>query len=1536
MSNEFTNSLAVIIGINHYQNGISPLQTAVEDACELSYLLKEKHGYTVMLHLDEAATLNQLNQLFLTQLPKTIQPDDRILLYFAGHGIALEGSNGPAGYLIPQDANPADPQSFLAMQALHDALAALPCRHFLGIFDCCFAGAFRWASTRDIGVVPDVIHQERFDRFIEDPAWQVITSAAHDQKALDAFTLKDQRGQIGQHSPFAYGLIRALQGEADAFPVAKDNQPAGDGVITATELYQYLRDSVESNIADQHQQTPGLWPLKKHDKGEYIFFAPGHPLNLPPAPELNQENNPYRGLESFEEKHNHLFFGRALEVETLTKRVLHGHPLTIILGASGTGKSSLVKAGLLPELRQFTQPEFYILPIIRPGETPLATLARACLPVAQEALEPTLSLAALTQKFSDNSYALREIIDIWRGQHLNAKLLIIVDQLEELVTLCRSEFESQRFLELLKFALNAHYEQMHIIGTLRLDFEAQFQTAALKKHWMKARFVISPMTQDELRQAIEGPASERVLYFKPHALVDRLINEVIQMPGALPLLSFTLSELYLKYLERKDGDRALTEEDYETLGGVVGSLTQRATQEYERLVEKDPAYAETIQQAMLRMVSVEGGEVARRRVPKAELVYTDNLKNGQIKEIIQSYSNARLVIEGQDPDGERYVEPAHDAMVRGWDKLLRWRTQNQENLTLQRLVTSATKAWQTNNRNINDLWANNSRLLRLKEIVNSKNNWLNALEQTFTEHSLQRRRNQRLKVVAAISSVIFLLSGSTVWALNNARAAEEERQVATSRQLAAQSDVTYRQKGKFLPRSILLAIQAAKQFPKGTKAPRSDIDQALRKYTLLTHENQRFQHDDEVHEANFSPDGQWVATASADRIVQVWDLKNNRKHFQFSHDGPVQDVYFSHDSYRVATASQDNTVQLWEIENRQKIATFSHQDGVLRVRFSPDDKKLVTASRDKSARIWDTASGQELAKLNHKDTVIEVNFSPGGDRVVTASADTTAQIWDVESGQALHTLDHNDAVWDAYFSPNGNQVATASKDGLVRVWDVKTGKPLNNFFHSDAVWDVRFSPDGKQLVTSSSDRQARIWSLETGKLIQSLHHESQVRDVRWSNDGKKVVTASADGTARLWEVQTGEELLRMVHDAIAVDARFSPDNTQILTTSQDWTARLWDVDVSQEVARFVHSGPLNNVRFSPDGKLLATAGERNIIEIWDLHTQQTKYHLSHEAGIGEIHFSPDGQYLVSASNDSTARLWEVSTGQEVFRMQHDGAVRNVSFSEDGSKIVTASHDKTARIWDVATKKGIRHISHQDRVRDARLSPDGSLIATASQDMTARLWDVASGEELANFKHDDGVWDVRFSPDGTVLATASRDGTGALWNVKNHEKIATLNHGAWVWDVRFSRNGQIVATGSQDGTAKLWDAQTGELIRVLSHDAPVLEVSFSSDSKQVATVSTDQIVQVWDVENGYQTARIAYSGEVWDTRFSPDNHLLATASRTGIARIHYLSTDKLMEEACRRLTRNLTVAEWERYIGNKNSYQRTCPELPFPEDYEAVK
>ncbi|MGE3471900.1 MAG: caspase family protein [Vicinamibacterales bacterium] len=756
----FRRSIAVVIGIDQYTTGIPSLRTAVNDARRVGELLAGQHGYDVIAVVDAEATRARLVALLQDELPAAVGPDDRVCFYFAGHGVAVDGDQGPNGYLLPADANRADAATFLHMPLVHDALVALPCRHMLVILDSCFSGAFRWSGTRAFTPLPEVIHQERYDRFVHDPAWQVLTSASQDQEALDRLTtgaLGSRDGE-GDHSPFALALFEALEGQGDVVP-----RSGGDGVITATELYHYIEDRLQpARIEARKRQTPCLWQLPKHEKGEFIFQAPGRDVSLPKAPPLTFDANPWKGLAAYDKEDAALFFGRDAAIEAL-QAAIEAKPFVAVLGSSGTGKSSLVKAGVLPRLER--DGRWRILPVVRPGSSPLDSIAHAVgtLAPAPVAGTPEAIAAAVTA---------------WCAASPDTRLLLVVDQCEELVTMARAASARDTVTALLAAILDRCPRQVTVVLTLRTDFEPQFDRSALAPRWKDGRFVVPPMSRADLKAVIEQPASAKVLYFDPPALVETLLDDVVNTPGGLPLLSFALSEMYVRYVTRRATDRALTRDDYDALGGVVGALRSRADAEYDAL---DQPHRESMQRLMLRMVSGGAGSLVKRRVSDAELEYRDPAETTRVDEVKKRLTAARLVVEGKETDGESYAEPAHDALVRSWARLIGWMHEvNAEPVPLatrQKLATAAldwSRAADAAARK-GLLWADSVRSAMLAPLLKGGHAapWLNARERAFAERSVRGRRNARYASIAVTIAIAVLAVASLIFASQARTAAQD-------------------------------------------------------------------------------------------------------------------------------------------------------------------------------------------------------------------------------------------------------------------------------------------------------------------------------------------------------------------------------------------------------------------------------------------------------------------------------------------------------------------------------------------------------------------------------------------------------------------------------------------------------------------------------------------------------------------------------------------------------------------------------------------
>jgi WD40 repeat protein len=1453
--NGFNRSVAVILAVNSYDNGIPSLRTAVNDAQALGKQLEKNYSYDVILRTDQEAGLAQLRQLLTDELPSQLGASDRVLFYFAGHGVAADGDDGPVGYLIPQDARREDVGTFLPMQELHDLLTALPCRHFLAILDCCFAGAFRWSSMRDLRPLPSVIHRERYERFILDQAWQVITSAAHDQKALDVLAGEavGRRGDGQAHSPFARVLLKALEGAADLVP------PGGDGVITATELYLYLRDEIDLLTKSMNlRQTAGLWPLRKHDKGEFVFVSPDRKLDLPPAPALTESSNPYRGLQAFEEGHKDLFFGRKRVGLRLFKTVLK-RPLTVVVGASGSGKSSLVKAGLVPWLRTRKKRRWQILSSFRPGNFPLQSL------VKQISL-PESPLANYSKDLSweSDKTALTKSINAWAAANPGQKLLIIVDQFEELLTLCRSDIEREQFLALLADALEARSEWLRICLTVRSDFEPQFLSSLLGKNWRQSRFVVPPMTQDELREVIEGPASARVLYFESPGLVDRLINEVVQMPGALPLLSFTLSEMYFSYLKRKGDDRALTQQDYESLGGVAGSIRQRANHEYDSL--KDEAERATMRRVMLRMVEFGAGELTRRRVRKQELNYVGADENIRVDHVIKQLSEARLIVEGKEVEGEPYLEPAHDALVNAWDKLWLWVRSEHDNLLLQRRLSQATDEWYRGEQDSGQLWDKDPRLPQVRTLGAANPDWFNERETLFLSKSVRQRKLRLARLFGSIAAVILLLTASTIalYLLRNRALVQESiatnrARIALSRQLAAQSLNVLAEHPDL---ALLLAVHASETAE--TFEARSSLLSTLEFAPNLV--GFLHGHTSPATSIAFSPDGKVLAAGGVDRTVALWDPTTRKLLMPAlkQHRATVNCVAFSPDGQLLASGSSDGEVFVWDTSTYQPIGeAFKVQaGGVNSLAFTKDSKFLAASgTRSTSILLWNISTHALDRSLDlHKANVRTLVFSPDGKLLASGDDDGATILWNTVTWQASrpekfggaekNSVNPNQSsksntiltdVSSLAFSADGHTLAVASGTAYdIVLWDVTTHRSLGRLEgHTGVITTLAFSPDGKVLASGSLDDTIILWDVANKRPLADAYkgHQAGVTGVQFSPDGKSLASCGfRDNAVFVWDVTNQQSLGVTIsgHKTPVKSLAVSATTGGLASGGEDRKILSWDLSswrLTNELPTNF-STEVSSLSYSANGQFLAASGlESNNISVWNLNAANAAPMelKGHTKWVHCVAFSPDGKTLVSGSWDRTLIIWDVATWQQIGAplQGHVGYVNSLAFSPDGKILASGSgppvpspnfQERSIILWNTATREMIGKplIKQQGSINALAFNPSGELLASGSDDNSIVLWDVrtsqATGAPLTG--HQAAVESLAFSPDGKILASCGSDGGMILWDVETRRPIGRLlrshliaspglSPSARLNSLVFDPKGRFVIAGSDNSTLTVW-------------------------------------------------------------------------------------------------------------------------------------
>ena len=508
-------------------------------------------------------------------------------------------------------------------------------------------------------------------------------------------------------------------------------------------------------------------------------------------------------------------------------------------------------------------------------------------------------------------------------------------------------------------------------------------------------------------------------------------------------------------------------------------------------------------------------------------------------------------------------------------------------------------------------------------------------------------------------------------------------------------------------------------------------------------------------------------------------------YFSTGHEVFVNSAVFSPDGQYILTASADQTARLWEKASGRHIMTYrGHEDWVISAVFSPDGQYILTASDDNTAQLWETASGKNIMTYHgHEGWVRSAVFSPDGEYILTASHDNTARLWERESGKEIMTYHgHEGWVRSAVFSPDGNHILTASDDNTARLWDRSSGKEIM-IYHGHKSWvrSAVFSPDGKHILTASRDHTARLWERSSGKQIMTYRgHEEWVRSAVFSPDGNYILTASDDQTARLWEKASGKHIMTYHgHKDDLNSAVFSPDGNHILTASNDRTARLWDRSSGKELITYRgHEDWVRSVAFSPDGQYILTASDDNTARLWETASGKNIItYRGHERSVRSAVFSPDGQHILTASFDGTARLWETASGRHIMTYHgHKDDVNSAVFSPDGNHILTASDDNTARLWETASGKNIMiYRGHGNSVKSAVFSPDAQHILTASADKTARLWDRSSGKEIMIYRgHEDWVNSAVFSPDGEHILTLSFDETARLWEKASGREIKSMS------------------------------------------------------------------------------------------------------------------------------------------------------------------
>lgn len=1234
--------------------------------------------------------------------------------------------------------------------------------------------------------------------------------------------------------------------------------------------------------------------------------------------EVETLTNPFPGLRPFEFHENHLFFGRDGQSEELLGKLSKTRFLAVV-GTSGSGKSSLVRAGLLPALcggLMTRASSNWRVAVLRPGNDPLGNLARALndptvfgleegvdptnhepLPVEQAAIQSTLIEVTLRR----SSLGLIEAVRQARMPE-DENLLIVVDQFEELFRFARIsedekyENDAAAFVKVLLEAKRQRELPIYVVLTMRSDYLgdcARFWD--LPEAINEGQYLIPRMTRDQRREAIVGPVA---VYGGEIAqrLVNQLLNDMGDNPGQLPILQHALMRIWDQGRAETQGDKPLDLQHYESVGGLSETLSRHADEAYNELPDDR---SRKIAEKLFKCLAERGPDERETRRP-TELWEICAVAEASEKEVIAVIETFRL--EGRSflmppagvpLKGDSLIDISHESLIRGWHKLNVWVDEEAQSISVYRRLAdtallhekhktgllSDTEVrwaleWREQNKP-NPAWAARHHRADFERTMAFLEKSREERDHAIAEKERQRKREIQRKFTRVFTAV---LAGASVICLALAIYAFKQRAEAFKKG----------ESNKLLVygASVNLAQNA---FEKVNYAKANELLQAL-------------YNPEQSGSRNF----EWY---------HLWRSFHDET-ATLKHSQDVTAVAFSPNSNSkiLVTGSNDGTIRLWDSDKRQVLKTLEEPASatskepkrkVSSLAFSADSKKLAAGRQDGRVRLWDTTTWQ-FKELKPGSTAqgfrASVAFSSDGKMLATTGTDKMVKLWNTETGQELPGWEKHENPVSVAFSSDGKTLAAGSEDGSVKLWDIQSRQEYQLKDEELAqgqgtpspVLALAFSPDGRIFATGHADSTIRVWDASSRTLLVTLRrHAYSVSSVAFLPDGKTLISGSWDGSVKLWDLtplSNGSNNSPVPATAADDGEPLSNNNVLHMTETHTYTG---------------HSNYILALALSPDGQTFATGSADATAKLWPIVKREEFTTLKqHQGDVSSIAMSRDGKILATGSEDSTIMLWDTSNGTQLDTLRgHERAVRSVVFSQSNSRILaTGGDDGVINLWDVSARKLLDTLrGHESAVRSVAFSPDGNILATGSDDGVIKFWNVSKRQEIpAQTKHQNAVLSLAFSPDGRRLASGGADGHVKLWDAHTREAEKTLFESAnRVLAVAFSPSGTVLATGSDDKTASLWDISTGrEMATLKGHRDGISSLSFSSDGKRLATGSRDGSVKLWDMSDELRDISSrqelitlpAHLSPLSAVAFSPDDNILVTASTDNTAKLWYSATD----------------------------------------------